>query len=216
MVTVKLKPLEEIVDSLSGFERVFIVGCQLGSARCRNGGLREAYRVAGYLELKGFKIVGVKSPGGTCVLDRLDHSAKSLLKEIKETADVVLSLACGAGTQLIAENLPIPVKTGVTTLFIGAEREGRYFEEYCIACGDCVISDTGGICPVARCPKSLVNGPCGGAIAGKCEVDPNLPCIWFKIAQRMEQIGELKKLRKSVPPKDYSLSVYPRKLVLEE
>ncbi len=216
MVTVKLKSLDEIVESLRRFNRVFIFGCQLGSARCKNGGLREAYRVAGYLELKGFKITGVKSPGGTCILDRLSSPERNLLKEAEESSDVILSLACGAGTQLIAENVSIPVKTGVTTLFIGAERDGRYFEEYCIACGDCVISSTGGICPVARCPKSLVNGPCGGAIAGKCEVDPNLSCIWFRIAQRMEQIGELPDLRKPVPPKDYSLSVYPRKLVLEE
>lgn len=216
MVTVKLKPLEEIFSSLSNYKKVYVIGCQLGSARCKNGGLREAYRIAGYLELKGFKVVGVKSPGGTCVLDRIDHSTKSIIREAEETADVILSLSCGAGTQLIAENVNIPVKTGVTTLFIGAEREGRYFEEYCIACGDCVISDTGGICPIARCPKSLTNGPCGGAIAGKCEVDPSLPCIWYRIAQKMEQLGELDKLRRSVPPKDYSLSVYPKKLVLEE
>lgn len=216
LVTVKLKPIENIVEELKGYRRVFIFGCQLGSARCKNGGLREAYRVAGYLELKGFKISGVKSPGGTCILERLDSSGKSLLREAETSSDVILSLACGAGTQLIAENVSIPVKTGVTTLFIGAEREGKYFDEYCIACGDCVISDTGGICPVARCPKSLINGPCGGAIAGKCEVDPNLPCIWFKIARRMEQIGELKKLRETVPMKDHSLSVYPRKLVLED
>lgn len=216
MVTVKLKPLEEILSSLSNYKKVYVIGCQLGSARCKNGGLREAYRIAGYLELKGFKVVGVKSPGGTCVLDRIDHSTKSIIREAEETADVILSLSCGAGTQLIAENVNIPVKTGVTTLFIGAEREGRYFEEYCIACGDCVISDTGGICPIARCPKSLTNGPCGGAIAGKCEVDPSLPCIWYRIAQKMEQLGELDKLRRSIPPKDYSLSVYPKKLVLEE
>ena len=216
MVTVKLKPLEEILSSLSNYKKVYVIGCQLGSARCKNGGLREAYRIAGYLELKGFKVVGIKSPGGTCVLDRIDHSTKSIIREAEETADVILSLSCGAGTQLIAENVNIPVKAGVTTLFIGAEREGRYFEEYCIACGDCVISDTGGICPIARCPKSLTNGPCGGAIAGKCEVDPSLPCIWYRIAQKMEQLGELDKLRRSVPPKDYSLSVYPKKLVLEE
>ncbi len=216
MVTVKLKPFDEIVRALSGFRRVFIIGCQLGSARCKNGGLREAYKVAGYLELKGFKISGVKSPGGTCVLERLDSSGKGLLREVQETSDVILSLACGAGTQLIAENVSVPVKVGVDTLFIGVEREKRYFEEYCIACGSCMISGTGGICPIARCPKSLLNGPCGGAIAGRCEVDPNLPCVWFKIAQKLEQLGSSNSIKKIVPPRDYSSSAYPRKLVLEE
>ncbi|ADU96885.1 methylenetetrahydrofolate reductase C-terminal domain-containing protein [Thermovibrio ammonificans] len=216
MVTVKLKPMFQILEELKPYSKVFVVGCQLGSGRCRNGGLREAYKVAGYLELHGIKVVGVKSPGGTCILEKIDSPQKSLLREISEKADAVLSLACGAGTQLIAENVSIPVKTGVTTLFIGVERERRYFDEYCIACGDCVISDTGGICPVARCPKSLVNGPCGGAIAGKCEVDPSVPCIWFKISQRMEELGELDRLRESVPARDHSRSVYPRRLHLEE
>lgn len=214
MVTVKLKPFNQIVEELKGFKRVFIFGCQIGSARCKNGGLREAYKVAGFLEGRGFKITGVKSPGGTCILERL--TSKDLLKEAENTSEVILSLACGAGTQLIAENVRIPVKTGVTTLFIGVEREGRFFDEYCIACGDCVISDTGGICPVARCPKSLVNGPCGGAIAGKCEVNPDIPCVWYEIEKRLEIIGELENVKENVPPKDYSKSVYPRKLILEE
>jgi len=214
LVTVKLKSLDRIVEELKGFKRVFIFGCQIGSARCKNGGLREAYKVAGFLEGKGFKIIGVKSPGGTCILERL--TSKDVLKEAEATSEVILSLACGAGTQLIAENVRIPVKTGVTTLFIGVEREERFFDEYCIACGDCVISDTGGICPVARCPKSLVNGPCGGAIAGKCEVNPDIPCVWYEIEKRLEILGELENVKENVPPKDYSKSVYPRKLILEE
>jgi hypothetical protein len=217
LVVVKLKPFPLILEELRNYSRVFVVGCQLGAGRCKNGGLREAYKVAGYLEVHGIKVVGVKSPGGTCVLEKIDSSAKSLVSEIESKgAQAVLSLACGAGTQLLAELLPLPVKTGVSTLFIGVERQRRYFDEYCIACGDCVISETGGICPVARCPKSLINGPCGGAIGGKCEVDPSIPCVWYKIASRLEEIGEEKALEKVVPPKDYSRSVYPRRLVLEE
>ncbi|TCK06384.1 methylenetetrahydrofolate reductase C-terminal domain-containing protein [Phorcysia thermohydrogeniphila] len=282
MVVVKLKPLEEILEKLRGFRRVFIFGCELGSGRCKNGGLREALKLAGKLDEKGFEIVGITSPGGTCVLEKVDIVKKDkakakkrivenlinkLEKEVEEInklrelskhegllsrllreyvlkekeehvgllkkelsplllqlsaieglskADVILSLACGAGTQLIAENVDIPVITGVTTLFIGAEREGRFFNEYCIACGDCIISDTGGICPIARCPKSLTNGPCGGAIEGQCEVDKELPCIWYRIAERMKKIGTFNRLKETVPLKDYSKSVYPRRLILEE
>ncbi|WP_456342369.1 methylenetetrahydrofolate reductase C-terminal domain-containing protein [Thermovibrio sp.] len=216
MVTVKLKPMVEILELLKPYERVFVIGCQLGSGRCKNGGLREAFKVAGYLELHGFKITGVKSPGGTCILERIDAPEKSLIKEAESSSDAILSLACGAGTQLIAENVSIPVITGVNTLFIGVERERKYFDEYCIACGDCVISETGGICPVARCPKSLINGPCGGAIAGKCEVDPSIPCIWYKIESRLKELGSLKSVEKRAPLKDYRSCVYPRRLVLEE
>jgi len=215
MVTVKLKPMVKILELLKPYEKVFVVGCQLGSGRCRNGGLREAYKVAGYLELHGFKITGVKSPGGTCILERIDSNSKSLVKEAS-SSDVVLSLACGAGTQLLAEELSIPVVTGVDTLFIGVERERRYFDEYCVACGECIISQTGGICPVARCPKSLVNGPCGGAIAGRCEVDPSIPCVWFKIASRLEELKELPSFRGVTLFRDYRASIYPRRLVLEE
>ena len=216
MVVVRLKPFEEIVERLKGFKRIFIFGCELGSGRCKNGGLKEALELAEKLRKMGFEVVGVKSPGGTCIIEKIDKEDRSLVKEAQKSADVILSLACGAGTQLIAESVTIPVITGVSTLFIGVEREGRTFSEYCIACGDCIISDTGGICPIARCPKSLTNGPCGGAIEGRCEVDPSIPCVWYKIAERMEKIGTIEKLKGIAPLKDYSRSVYPRSLNPEE
>ena len=217
MVVVKLKAFEEIVEKLKGFKKIFLFGCELGSGRCKNGGLREALELSERLKKAGFEIVGVKSPGGTCILEKIDGNKKSLVKEAKTTgAEAIVSLACGAGTQLIAESTDIPVITGVTTLFIGAERKGKYFDEYCIACGNCIISDTGGICPIARCPKSLVNGPCGGAIEGQCEVDKERPCIWYRIAERMKKIGTFNRLKENALFKDYSKSVYPRRLILEE
>ncbi len=210
MVVVKLKPMEEILGLLHGFERLSVVGCELGSARCRNGGLKEAKQLSEKLEKKGFRVVDVLSLGGTCILERVE---KQLFGRIERTEpEVILSLACGAGTQVIAENVSVPVLTGVDTLFIGAEK-GEFFEEYCIACGDCIISHTGGICPVARCPKSLVNGPCGGAIGGVCEVDPSLKCIWFELEERLSSTG-IGFSRSSLTLRDYSHSVYPRRLLL--
>jgi len=212
VVVVKLKPLSEILKNLRGFKKIAIFGCELGSARCKNGGLKEALQLKSSLEKEGFEVINVKSPGGTCILEKVSRS----FLEIEKSCEVVISLACGAGTQVIAENTNLPVITGVSTLFIGAEKEGKYFDEYCIACGDCIISDTGGICPVARCPKSLVNGPCGGAINGKCEVNSSIPCIWYKIAERLEGLQKLEVLRERAPFKDYRLAVYPRKLEVEE
>ena len=151
MVVVKLKTLKEILEKIEGFKRIAIFGCELGSARCKNGGLKEALQLKRDLEKEGFEVISVKSPGGTCVLEKVIKP----LFEIDNKCEAIVSLACGAGTQVVAENTDLPVITGVDTLFIGAEKEGKYFDEYCIACGDCVISDTGGICPIARCPKSL-------------------------------------------------------------
>lgn len=221
MVVVRLKPLREILNSLKGFKRVFIIGCELGSGRCKNGGLKESKAFGEQLRKHGFEIAGIKSLGGTCILKRVSTFEKSFLKEAENNSKVIVSLACGAGTQLIAENVSIPVLTGVDTCFIGAEildekTKKKRFDEYCIACGDCIISETGGICPIARCPKSLTNGPCGGAVNGKCEVDPSIPCIWYIIEDRMKKLGTIEKLKTKSPFKDYRNSIHPGSLTLED
>ncbi len=213
MVTVKLKPIEEILKYLKKEWNVGIVGCEIGSSRCKNGGLREAKKLAEVLALNGYTVAFISSPGGTCILERLK---KNILRDIEEKCDVVVSLACGAGTQVLAENLDIPVITGVDTLFIGAETDSYTFKEYCIACGNCIISSTGGICPVARCPKSLLNGPCGGAINGRCEVDSSMPCIWYVIEKRMEELETIASLKLPQPPADHSKFIHPRELKVED
>ena len=213
MVVVKLKPLKEITNILKREWRIGVVGCEIGSGRCKNGGLREVKLLAEALALQGFNITLFSSLGVTCILKKVK---KDLLKKLENNCDAVISLACGAGTQVLAENIDIPVLTGVDTLFIGAELKETYFKEYCTACGECIISETGGICPVARCPKSLLNGPCGGAIEGKCEVNPEIPCVWFQIEKRMEEIKELKILENYFEPAKHSKSVHPRTLNLEE
>jgi hypothetical protein len=213
LVTVKLKPIEEIVKYLNKEWNIGIVGCEIGSSRCKNGGLKEAKELAEALAVNGYAVSLIASPGGTCILERLK---RNVLQNIESKCDVVISLACGAGTQVLAENLDIPVITGVDTLFIGAEVDSHTFKEYCIACGDCMISSTGGICPVARCPKSLLNGPCGGAIDGKCEVNPSMPCIWYTIEKKMEELETITSLKLPKPPADYSKSVYPRELKVED
>jgi len=213
LVTVELKPIEEILTYINKDWNIGIVGCELGSSRCKNGGLREAKQLAEMLAINGYNVTFIASPGGTCILERLKQKT---LKDLENKCDVVISLACGAGTQVLAENLSIPVTTGVNTLFIGAEENSTTFKEYCIACGSCIISSTGGICPVARCPKSLLNGPCGGAINGKCEVNNTLPCIWYVIEEKLESLELLQKLKLPVPPADYSKAVHPRELKVEE
>jgi len=205
MVVVKLKDLKEILNLVSDFKEISVFGCEIGSGKCRQGGLQEAERLSSFLKQMGKTIVEVKSLGGTCIVEKVKRV------NFKET-EAIISLACGAGTQVIAEQVNIPVITGVDTLFIGADSNSEIFKEYCIACGDCIISRTGGICPVARCPKSLINGPCGGATDGKCEVDENIPCVWYEILERMERIGTLQELELNSSFRDYRISVHPRRM----
>ncbi|MBA7697333.1 hypothetical protein ES703_105998 [subsurface metagenome] len=119
----------------------------------------------------------------------------------------VLSLACGAGVQTIAELFPeLPVFPAQNTHFIGAEeREGGILEERCVGCGDCLLAQTGGICPVTRCTKGLLNGACGGSKNGKCELNPEKDCTWILIYERLKEQGKLEFLKEFRPPRDYQL-----------
>ncbi|SNR68492.1 methylenetetrahydrofolate reductase C-terminal domain-containing protein [Desulfurobacterium atlanticum] len=204
MVVVKLKPFNEILKTLNGYRKVTLMGCELGSGRCMQGGLKEAKEVAQFLENNGKEIVEVLTLGGTCIVERV--------RKLKfKNTDIIVSLACGAGTQVLSEETEIPVVTGVSTLFIGSDSHREVFKEYCIACGDCIISTTGSICPVARCPKSLKYGPCGGAIGGMCEVNNDVECIWFTIERKLKKINKELHLFKDIEFTDFSISNHPRR-----
>jgi len=146
---------------------------------------------------------------------------KEYIKPIVEKAknyEVVLSMACGAGVQLVADLLePIPVIPALNTRFIGVTEAEGVWVERCQACGNCMLDKTGGICPVTRCAKSLLNGPCGGSVEGKCEVSPDTPCAWQMIMDRLKALGQLEKLEEIVPPQDWSVSCTggPRKLTVD-
>ena len=110
-----------------------------------------------------------------------------------------------------------PIYPALNTLFIGKEEEPGHFAEVCAQCGNCVLAYTGGICPVVRCAKGLLNGPCGGSVEGKCEVDPDTPCAWQLIIDRLAALGQLDQLEEIEPPKDWSTSYSggPRKITIE-
>ncbi|MFR3071745.1 MAG: methylenetetrahydrofolate reductase C-terminal domain-containing protein, partial [Paeniclostridium sp.] len=151
-----------------------------------------------------------------CNLLKSKKDLKSLKSEIKE-ADAILSLACGDGTQTIVKNLKDkPVYPANNTLFIGEVKRVGEFEEACKACGECELGWTGGICPVTMCAKGLLNGACGGARDGKCEVDPENDCAWVLIYNRLKSINQLDNLLDIKEPKDYSKSCNPRSLSLKK
>jgi len=139
---------------------------------------------------------------------------KEFIEPIVEKAknyDVILSMACGAGVQLVADMLePMPVTPALNTCFIGVTEAEGVWAERCQACGDCMLNMTGGICPITRCAKSLLNGPCGGSAGGKCEVNPDLPCAWHLIIERLDKLGRLGELEAVVPPKDWNVNLTGR------
>jgi len=204
------KPLDEILESISPYHSVLIAGCDGCTQPPR--GLREAKTLAQLLELGG-KLRGKDFNFEVITLPKQCDSyltAGPVQSQIKDM-EAVLSLACGLGVQTIAQILPdVPVLPAQNTLFIGADiREDSIFEERCAACGDCMLALTGGICPIARCPKSLLNGPCGGSQHGKCEVDPEKDCAWDLIIKRLEKLGRLSVLEEIRPPKNFAVVVRP-------
>jgi len=137
----------------------------------------------------------------------------------EEQVDAVVSLACGVGVNLLAERLEtVPVFPGLDTKFLGASVEPGVWLEMCAGCGNCILHLTGGICPVARCSKTILNGPCGGSQEGKCEISTDLDCAWVLIVERMKKLGTLGQLDEILPPRDWSTSRHggPRRLVREE
>jgi hypothetical protein len=207
------KPLDEILDSLSPYSSVLIAGCDGCTQPPR--GLREAKTLAQLLELGG-KLRGKDFSFEVVTLPKQCDSyltAGPVQSQIKNM-EAVLSLACGLGVQTIAQILPeVPVLPAQNTLFIGAEiREDSTLEERCAACGNCLLALTGGVCPIARCAKSLLNGPCGGSQHGKCEIDPEKDCAWDLIIRRLQKLGSLSALEEIRPPKNFAQVVRPGKV----
>lgn len=216
MVISDKKPIQEILGFLEGSEKVVLVGCNQCAATCKTGGEPELQAMKEELEANGKTVLGCKVIDPCCNLLQCKKDLKSVKEELKE-ADAILSLACGDGTQTIVKNTKsMPVYPANNTLFIGeVERVGQ-FEEACKACGECELGWTGGICPVTMCAKGLINGACGGAKDGKCEISHENDCAWIKIYERLKDIDQLENLTAVRPPKDYSKQNNPRSLDLKK
>lgn len=213
MIVTTQKPLDEILDLISPYSNILIAGCDGCTQPPRS--IREAKTLSQLLELGGklrdknfaFKV--------TTVVKQCDSFlAASILKPQIDDVEALLSLACGAGVQTLAGLFPeLPVFPTQNTHFIGVEeREGNVLEERCSACGDCILAETGGICPITRCAKGLLNGPCGGTNNGKCEVDPEKDCAWVLIYQRLEALGRLDLFDEYRSPRNFQAVLRPGKI----
>lgn len=208
MIVTQEKPLEEIMGFLKGHKNVLIAGCDGCNQPPR--GLREA-RSLGLLIEMASKLSGEeRTTSYTTVIKQCDDKiAHSTLTPLMEGVDAVVSLSCGIGVQVLSDVLDSPVYPGQNTIFMGSEeREMGTVSERCAACGNCILDQTGGICPIARCSKSLLNGPCGGSQDGKCEVDKEVECAWQLIFDRLKALGKLDQMEEVQPAKDWSTSTH--------
>jgi ferredoxin len=208
MIVAEIKPFGEIKDMLNDYNKIFVIGCGTCVTVCLSGGERQVELLASALRMAR-KIEGNEITIGERTISR--QCDPEFVDQIKDEAiqyDAVLSMGCGAGVQVIAERLKnIPVLPAMNTIFIGASDGEGNFLEMCAACGDCILSLTGGICPIARCAKQLLNGPCGGAQGGKCEISPDIPCAWNLIIERLSKSGNLHKLERIFPLKNWGKSL---------
>jgi len=205
MIVIKQKPPEWMLGRLRPYRKVAVLGCGTCATVCFGGGEREVEELCCSLQLAlQDSDAEIEFHGVTCKRVCDWEFVEPLADALRE-ADAILSLACGAGSNLLAEKLgAVPIIPGVDTSFLGTNTGPDSWNEMCAACGECIIDQTFGICPIARCAKTLLNGPCGGSHDGKCEVGQDVECAWAKIVERARELGRLEELERVVPPKDWS------------
>ena len=210
MIITEKKPIEEIRENLKTSKKVFILGCGTCATLAQTGGEEQVKEMAQLLSDK--EIIGTVVVETPCDKRTLKRDLRAISEAIN-AADTVLVLSCGVGVQTLVELTGKNVIPGLNTKFIGMTEHIGEFYQRCRACGDCILDETGGICPISRCPKGLLNGPCAGHMNGKCEVDREKDCVWVLIYKRMKDIGQLDKFRAFRKPRNYQISTAPQQIV---
>ncbi len=214
MIITKKKKMDDILGALKDSKSVYLFGCDSCAEQCKTGGKKELDEMTGALGKSGFEVTGSSLVEETCYRQLILKELRQK-KEIKES-DAILVLACGAGVKTVADAVSDsqPVFPALDSSYLASiERVGRFFEG-CSLCGECVLSDTAGICPHTECPKGLLNGPCGGVVHGMCEVDIEKACAWVRIHSRLKAQKRLHLMRRIRPPKDHSVCNRPRRTLL--
>ncbi|HIE17130.1 MAG TPA: 5,10-methylenetetrahydrofolate reductase [Dehalococcoidia bacterium] len=212
MIISELKPLSEILGYLEGERKIFLVGCKGCAEVCHTGDEPQVLEMKQKLEQEG------KTVTGYCVIDFLCDKAlvktRLLPHEAEiDAADSLLVMTCGIGVQATAAVVNKLTHPATNTISLGGARGEWRGSERCRECGDCVLDLTGGICPLTACTKGLINGPCGGAKDGRCEVEPDVrECGWQLIYERLKKLGRLEKMKAMPPPKNYLKMQPPKQL----
>jgi ferredoxin len=205
MIVAERKPLDEIERELEGCRKVLVAGCGTCVTVCMAGGEKEVGVLASLLRLRASMQGRELEVLEATIQRQCDREYVEQLRQQAEGCDAILSMGCGVGVNYSTEVLQtIRVLPALNTRFFGANLAEGVWSERCAGCGECIVAATEGICPISRCSKSLLNGPCGGSQDGSCEVDAEVPCAWQQIYDRMAQLGRLDRLEDITPPKDWS------------
>jgi len=205
MIIAEKKPIEEIIDEVKDFDRILILGCNECVTVCEAGGKKEVEILASALRMYFINKGSEKKVDEKTLERQCDHEYLEELRSTIDDYDAIVSLACGVGVQFAAEKyLTTPLIPGVNTVCLGANEARGLWTERCQACGSCVLARTGGICPVSRCAKRVLNGPCGGSTNGKCEISKDVDCAWQLIIDRLKALDKMGDYEKVAPIKDWS------------
>jgi ferredoxin len=219
MITAERKPLEELIEYIKPFKRILLLGCNECVTVCAAGGRKEVGLLASGLQMAMLKN-GSNIEIRQHTLERqCDPEYVEELVPMIDSADAIMSMACGCGVQQLAMRFKDkPVFPAVNTKFMGASERQGVWAERCQGCGNCLLGITGGICPIARCAKQLMNGPCGGSTGGHCEISEDVDCAWQLIWDRLKALGLQDRYLDIVPAKDWRSGggSGPRKIIRED
>ncbi|MDJ0765731.1 MAG: methylenetetrahydrofolate reductase C-terminal domain-containing protein [Myxococcota bacterium] len=211
MIVGKRKPLDEIAAVIADYQRVLTLGCGGCTAVCLASGPREveALNIGLKKHVGAGPSARIKSLGSYTIERQCEKDFIAPIDDEVAHWDALLSMACGAGVQLVSERYPdMPVFPAINTVFLGINKDVGWYEERCRSCGDCQLAYTGGTCPITRCAKGLFNGPCGGTRrGGRCEVNAETPCAWVDIIARLKRQARLASIAEIRAPMDWKNQV---------
>ena len=217
MIIAQRKSIKEILEMLEGYKKILILGCRACVTVCCAGGQKEVEVMGSIIRIDRKKRNKAVETIERVIDRQCDAIYFSMVDNLIQESEVVLSLACGVGVNMLAETYPKKlILPALNTGFMGITEEQGVWSERCIGCGDCILDKTAGLCPLARCPKGVLNGPCLGSNQGKCEVYPENDCVWYLIYKRLKELNQLDKLKEIIPPKNWSEGLPPRKIIRED
>jgi len=206
MIKAEQKPIDEILRSIDPYNKILLSGCGACVTVCHAGGEKEVGLLASALRMARKKIGKPLEVLEATAPRQCEPEFALEFSEMIEKVEAVVSLACGVGVQTLVRHFPkMPIYPGVNTTFLGETITHGLWEERCQACGNCILDKTGGICPISRCAKQLLNGPCGGSSKGKCEIKKEADCAWQLIYDRLNALGQLHKLEEIIPAKRWGV-----------
>lgn len=212
MIITKKREIRDLLENIKDYKSFFLIGCSECASLCGTGGEPELQELKEALYAEGKTVTGVFRAKSGCQVLGTKVELKPFKYELSR-ADVIIVMSCGAGTQAAVEIFPDkPVYQSNDSMFLGNMTRYQMFDERCSLCGECILDETGGICPVTTCPKGLLNGPCGGTNDSNCEISKDIKCAWVRIYERLNKIGRLGDMKKPLEAKDWSKAQKPRAL----